>query len=185
MQGAWLLLISLGVFFIACIILYAVYVALRLKNDHGVIEPFSLNRWFILTTVILIGVSTLMNLAVSAVKREARVDLLRYLVLAFILSLVFFGIQSLCMADLVDKFTGDSSVGRTLHGLTFVLAFLHALHVFGGLIASGLVLVGAWKGKYDHESYFPIRFSALYWHFLDVVWVLMIIAFSMAARLSK
>ena len=69
--------------------------------------------------------------------------------------------------------------------MTFVLAMLHALHVVGGMIGMGIVFVRAWQGRYDHESYFAIRFSALYWHFLDVVWLLMLVAFGIAAALSK
>ena len=40
-------------------------------------------------------------------------------------------------------------------------------------------------GKYDHERHFPIRFSALYWHFLDVVWVVMLGCFALAAYVSE
>jgi cytochrome c oxidase subunit III len=184
-QGAWLLLISLGVFFVACIVLYAIYVVLRLSGERGPVAPFYLPISFIFTTVILVAISTCLHLAVGAVRREARADLLRYLVLAFALALGFFAVQGMGMTWLVARFADDVFADRSLYGFTFVLALLHALHVVGGLIALGVVVVRALHGVYDHESYFAIRFSALYWHFLDGVWLLMLIAFGIAAALSK
>ncbi|MCC6507460.1 MAG: heme-copper oxidase subunit III [Pirellulaceae bacterium] len=184
-QGAWLLLISLGVFFVATIMLYAVYVVLRLTSGTERVAPFYLPLNFIWTTIILIAISICMHLAVEAVRREARTDLLRYLTITLILALAFFGVQSYGMILIVGRFADDASPNRSLYGMTFVLALLHALHVVGGLVAVGVVYLRAWKYKYDHESYFAIRFCALYWHFLDIVWVLMLIAFGIAAALSK
>lgn len=184
-QGAWLLLASLSVFFAATIILYAIYVILRMTSPEHPVAPFYLPLNFVATTVILIGISACLHLAVEAVRREARTDLLRYLVLSLILALAFFAVQSFGMAWVVSRFADDQSPNRSLYGMTFVLALLHALHVVGGLIALCVVVARAWHGRYDHESYFAIRFSAWYWHFLDIVWLLMLVAFGIAAALSK
>lgn len=184
-QGAWLLLISLSIFFLATIALYAIYVVMRMSGGKDPVAPFYLPISFITTTVILIAISTCLHLAVEAVRREARKDLMRYLVLAALLALAFFGVQSYGMAWIVSRFANDMSASRSLYGMTFVLALLHALHVVGGLIALGMVTVRTLHGKYDHESYFAIRFCALYWHFLDIVWLLMLVAFGIAAALSK
>lgn len=184
-QGAWLLLVSLSIFFVATIILYAIYVVLRMTRGEETVAPFYLPLNFIGTTTILVGISVCMHLAVAAVRREARTDLLRYLVLSLILSVAFFAVQSFGMVWVVTRFAADASPNRSLYGMTFVLALLHALHVVGGLVGLGIVLVRAWRGRYDHESYFAIRFCALYWHFLDIVWLLMLVAFGIAAALSK
>ncbi len=184
-QGAWLLIISLTVFFVSTILLYGLYVVLRMTSNAEKVAPFYLPLNFVATTVILVAISTCLSLAVQAVKREARVDLLRYLVLSMILAIAFFAVQGWGMANIVTRFANDVSPNRSLYGMTFVLALLHALHVVGGMIALGMVLVRAWKGRYDHESYFAVRFCAIYWHFLDIVWVLMLIVFGVAAALSK
>ncbi len=62
-------------------------------------------------------------------------------------------------------------------GMVVVLAFLHALHVAGGVLALGIVGARSLLGKYDHERYWAVDFAALYWHFLDVVWVSMLVVF--------
>jgi cytochrome c oxidase subunit 3 len=184
-QGAWLLLISLGIFFVSTIMLYALYVVMRLKSGTEQVAPFYLPLNFVLTTIILIAISACSHLSVEAVKREAQPEFLRYLTVTLILSMAFFLVQSFGMVWIVNRFADDGSPNRSLYGMTFVLALLHALHVVGGMIGMGIVYVRALKGRYDHESYFAVRFNALYWHFLDLVWILMLIAFGIAAALSK
>lgn len=184
-QGAWLLLISLGVFFVSTIILYAIYVIMRLSNGTEQVAPFYLPLNFVLTTLILISISICLHLSVESVKREAQPEMVRYLTATLILAILFFVVQSYGMIWIVNRFAEDGSPNRSIYGMTFVLALLHALHVVGGMIAMCVVYVRALKGRYDHEGYFAIRFNALYWHFLDVVWILMLIAFGIAAALSK
>ncbi len=182
LQGAWLFLLSLAVFFVSCIILYTLYVLMRLK---GAIQPFSIPLGFVFATISLVATSVCMHLAVEAVRREKRTDLYRYLVLSFLLSLVFFVIQASSMAWMMSQYYEAEAPNWNLHGLTFFLVFLHALHVIGGMVALYLVLMGTKRDIYDHESYFPIHFCALYWHFLDFVWVCMLVAFAIAAIVSK
>ncbi len=184
-QGAWLLLISLGIFFVSTIMLYAVYVVMRLTNGSEPVAPFYLPLNFLLTTLILVAISICLHLSVASVKREAQPEMMRYLTATMILALLFFVVQSYGMVLIVNRFAGDGTPNRSLYGMTFVLALLHALHVVGGMIGMCIVYVRGMKGRYDHESYFAVRFNALYWHFLDVVWILMLIAFGIAAALSK
>lgn len=184
-QGAWLLLISLAVFFVSTIILYAIYVVMRLTSGSERVAPFYLPLNFVLTTIILIAISTCLHLSVESVKREAQPELMRYLSATMILAILFFIVQSYGMAWIVTRFADDGSPNRSIYGMTFVLALVHALHVVGGMVGMCIVYVRAMKGRYDHESYFALRFNALYWHFLDVVWILMLIAFGIAAALSK
>ena len=71
------------------------------------------------------------------------------------------------------------------NGLTFFLVVLHALHVVGGVAGMVLLLFGISRNRYDHERHFPVRFCALYWHFLDLVWIIMLLGFGLAAFVSK
>ena len=64
--------------------------------------------------------------------------------------------------------------------MVFVLIFVHAVHVVGGLVALGIILVRANAHAYDHEHYAPVANLALYWHFLDGVWVVLFVAFLIA-----
>ncbi|MEO8269276.1 MAG: cytochrome c oxidase subunit 3, partial [Aureliella sp.] len=124
-------------------------------------------------------------MAVEAVQRERRIDLARYIILAFVLGLAFFVVQGSALAWMVSEMLQPTALVNNLYGLTFVLVIVHALHVVGGVAGLTFILFGLSRGKYDHERYFPIRFCALYWHFLDAVWILMLVSFFLAAYVSK
>lgn len=184
-QGAWLFLGSLTVFFISCMILYAIYVLLRIAPQAGEVQPFYVPRSFLLTTVNLVAISILLHLAVAAIRMEKRVDFSRYIILAFVLSLVFFGTQGTGLAWMVTEMQKPGAVMQNLYGLTFFLVIVHALHVVGGVAGMVFLLFGLMRESYDHERHFPVRFCAMYWHFLDLVWVIMLASFALAAYVSK
>jgi len=48
---------------------------------------------------------------------------------------------------------------------------LHALHVLIGLFMSAVVQIKAWQGKFSPDRHTTVQVYALYWHFVDVVWV--------------
>ena len=47
------------------------------------------------------------------------------------------------------------------------------LHVLGGIIGLVTTVRHAMQDKYDHENYAGIKHAAMYWHFLDGVWIVM------------
>ena len=184
-QGVVLLLVSLGVFFFSSMLLYAIYVLLRIAPEVGQIIPFYLPRGFLLTTTILIAISVLLHLAVGAVRIERQVDFRRYVVLALALSLVFFATQGSGLFWMVNQLLQPHPTMVNLYGFTMFLVIVHALHVIGGVAGLVFLVFGIFRQAYDHERYFPVRFCALYWHFLDVVWIVMMFCFGLAAYVSK
>lgn len=185
MQGAILLLVTLGVFFFSSLILYAIYVLLRLEPNVGEIIPFFLPRGFLLTTVILVSISILLQMAVGAVRQERQADFSRYVVIAFLLAIAFMISQSIALMWMVNQLIQPHQSTVNLYGLTMALVMVHALHVIGGVAGIVHLLFGIFRKSYDHERHFPVRFCAIYWHFLDVVWVLMLGCFGLAAWISK
>lgn len=183
-QGAWLFLVSLAVFFISCVLLYAIYVVSRVTPPGITVAPFYLPRSFVLTTIVLIAISISLHLAVGAIRRERRTDFVRYVIIAAILSVAFFIVQAGGMSWMIQELE-RSAFDRSLYGFTFVLVLIHALHVVGGAAGITFILFGVSRGAYDHERHWPIRFCALYWHFLDIVWILMMASFALASVVSK
>jgi cytochrome c oxidase subunit 3 len=49
--------------------------------------------------------------------------------------------------------------------------------VLGGIIPLAVVLAKAAKGAYTRESHGAVRVLAWYWHFLDIVWLMMFATF--------
>jgi heme/copper-type cytochrome/quinol oxidase subunit 3 len=185
MQGALVLLGSLAVFFLCSLILYAIYVVARVGPGAQEIIPFYLPRGFLATTIILIAISILLHMAVGAVREERQSDFRRYIVISTILSLVFFVTQGTGMSWMIQQLLKPSKTILNLYGFTMFLVLVHALHVVGGVAGLFLLLFGIRRDAYDHERNFPVRFCALYWHFLDGLWIVMLLCFGLAAFMSK
>ena len=49
----------------------------------------------------------------------------------------------------------------------------HGAHVIIGIIWALWVVWRAWKGHYSAENYVGVETFGLYWHFVDVVWILL------------
>lgn len=52
----------------------------------------------------------------------------------------------------------------------FMMTGMHAFHVFTGLILLAIVWLNGRRGLYDVRNY-PVEAAAVYWHFVDVVWI--------------
>jgi cytochrome c oxidase subunit 3 len=52
----------------------------------------------------------------------------------------------------------------------FMMTGMHAFHVFTGLIVLAIVWSNGRRGLYDEKNY-PVEAAAVYWHFVDVVWI--------------
>lgn len=56
----------------------------------------------------------------------------------------------------------------------YVLTGFHGLHVFVGLILISTVLLRSLKrNHYDEHHHFGVQATELYWHFVDVVWIIL------------
>jgi cytochrome c oxidase subunit III len=184
-QGAWLFLGSLGVFFLSSMILFVIYIAMRLQRLGPEVRAYNLPLGFIFTTLLLIAVSITLHFAVVAARSNQTKAVLRMSLLAGLFAMLFWIVQSLGMYSLVQRSLQVSVPGLSPYGFTFILAFLHALHVVGGMIGLLFVIFGAVREKYDHERYWGLKFCANYWHFLDVVWIVMLLGFSVAIVLIQ
>ena len=60
---------------------------------------------------------------------------------------------------------------------------LHALHVLLGLMMSSVVQIKAWLGKFSAEKHTTVEVYALYWHFVDVVWLFVMPTFILSPHI--
>ncbi len=58
-----------------------------------------------------------------------------------------------------------------VYSLFYTMTGFHAFHVFTGVVFLVIVLRNARKGLYTPQRHFPVEAAAVYWHFIDVVWV--------------
>jgi len=182
--GLWLVLASLGMLFISSMLMYVlmrmhVFGFGRLTND-----PIHMPLLAWCSTAVLFAGSFTIHRAVVAIRRERLAQCLKFLYITSAIAVLFLVVQTPCMAEVLDAHRQISAASEarkglsnfapvSAYGLVFFLIMLHALHVLGGIVALGVVTWRARHQKYDHESYLGVQFAARYWHFLDIVWVVM------------
>lgn len=115
--------------------------------------------------------------AVESIKRERQRSFQRWLWIAVIAGTAFFVLQIFGMVRLLDAHRETSPNEIRVFGFALFLAALHAAHVLGGFALLGWVLVQGLRGVYDHERHWPVDNCAIYWHFLDGVWLVMLATF--------
>ncbi len=137
-------------------------------------------------TIILMFSSLTMMLALQAVRSDDQRGLKKYLFLTFILGATFLGIQAyeylhfifgsehlkeaLAASGLGGEYFRPSS---SIYAACFFGATgFHGLHVFSGLIFILYVLVKALKGHWSSENHVRVETLTLYWHFVDLMWML-------------
>jgi len=64
---------------------------------------------------------------------------------------------------------GPSGFGATF----FTLTGFHGFHVFCGVVLLGWALRRGFKGVYSSKNFIGIEVVGLYWHFVDLVWILL------------
>jgi heme/copper-type cytochrome/quinol oxidase subunit 3 len=67
--------------------------------------------------------------------------------------------------------------------LFFTITGLHGLHVLVGLVFSIWIQVRAWKGAFDEERHVSVQNFAMYWHFVDTVWLFVLLTLYISPNL--
>lgn len=173
----YLFLASLGVFFCAGLVSYWV---IRTQSFQPISREYlslTLPVSFWISTIALIFVSGFLQCSVWCIRREYQVAFRRWLIGAWIAALAFLAIQYFGMTSLLSTHFTQTDGSTKVYGICFTMAFLHALHVVGGLVFLGWVILQGFRSRYDHERNYAVEHCAAYWHFLDVVWVAMLVTF--------
>jgi cytochrome c oxidase subunit 3 len=93
-----------------------------------------------------------------------------------LLGVTFIVLQWLGFNELWEQqvtFRGVSGAGQFL----YVIFGLHALHVVGGVIALVVMFTKAFFGKIKTYSPVPVEVAATYWHFVDILWIYLLVFF--------
>jgi cytochrome c oxidase subunit 3 len=117
-------------------------------------------------TCILVTSSFTMHWAVQSIRRGDRTGLRAGLVLTIFLGAAFLITQMVEYAH-VGFNTSDGAFASTFFGLTG----LHGAHVFIGLSLLTFAAVRSFRGHYSPEHYHGVEIPGIYWHFVDVMWI--------------
>ena len=159
--GLWLFLISDSFVFGGLMVMRI--------NLLGLTRPH-LNQFLglIVTAVLLIS-SFFMNRGETMMHNGDRKGFLTNLLITFGLGLAFvIGVIFVEWPGAIRE--GVTPSGGPYGAAFFMMTGMHAFHVVTGLIFLMIVYRNARRGLYDEKNY-PVEAAAVYWHFVDLVWI--------------
>jgi heme/copper-type cytochrome/quinol oxidase subunit 3 len=168
----WLFLSSECLLFGALITTYVLYRGASLvgpypgpKSQGGIFDiPYTS-----VSSFVLLASSLTMVLALAAAQKRDMGRMRLWLLATALLGMTFVGGQ---VYEFTSFYHEGLKISTNLFGTTFyVLTGFHGLHVTVGILML-LALVGmSYNDKLPGDPSFPIEMVGLYWHFVDIVWI--------------
>jgi cytochrome c oxidase subunit 3 len=122
-------------------------------------------------TIILVSSSFVMHLGQKAIKKNDTSGLQKWFFLTAAMGAIFLVGQGYEYTH-----TGFGLTTNLFTSCFYVLTGFHGLHVTFGLL---LILAVLWRsrreGHYSSQSHFGVEAAELYWHFVDVVWIILFV----------
>jgi cytochrome c oxidase subunit 3 len=191
--GMWIFLVTEIMFFGGLFMAYLLYRtkfpwAFAAGSNHLNVVMGGIN------TVVLIGSSLTMALAVYYAQTGVRRLQIVFLLVTMLLGTTFLGIKGVEYYDkyrdnlipvagffkweqpppheagIQDQETYARNV-QMFYWIYFAMTGLHAFHMVIGLGVLSFLVYFAWRGRYTPEYHAPVELSGLYWHFVDIVWI--------------
>ncbi len=159
--GLWLFLISDSFVFAGLMV--------TRMNLLGLTRPPLNQALGLAITMVLLISSFFMNRGETLMNNGDRKGYLRNVLITFILGVVFLlGVVLVEWPTAIREGLTPSS--GPYGAVFFMMTGMHAFHVVTGLIFLMIVYRNARKGLYDQKNY-PVEAAAVYWHFVDLVWI--------------
>ncbi len=122
-------------------------------------------------TIILILSSVTCQMGVWGIMRDDHRGFVRNFGATLVLGITFLLLQAFDYSVLMNE---GLSMSSTTFGTTyFTLTGFHGAHVFGGVLMLAVVLYRGMAGQFSAKHFDMVEATSLYWHFVDVVWVLL------------
>jgi heme/copper-type cytochrome/quinol oxidase subunit 3 len=167
--GMWIFLAADTMTFGSAI---AAYGALRIGNMNWPIPSTILGiPSTAVMTFVLICSSVTMVEALSSIRHGQLASFRKFQALTVLGGLIFLGLQAREWTHLIV--TEGLSIKTSLFSATFfILTGFHGCHVFGGVVYLSVLLIRAAMGKLTAAGAHLVEIAGLYWHFVDLVWIL-------------
>jgi len=142
------------------------------KSRADWLKDFQLPTAFYYSTIVIIGCSITFHLAKKAIQKDNQRATTSFLLATLALGGLFVVLQFAGFGQIVESgyyFTGaESSITTTF---LYIVTLVHLLHLAGGLIALFIIIFKQLKGRYNASETLGIELGAMYWHFLDLLWI--------------
>jgi heme/copper-type cytochrome/quinol oxidase subunit 3 len=117
-------------------------------------------------TIILLASSGTMWWGESGIRAGSQMRLRLGLLVTLLLGAAFLVIQG------IEYSKKDFGLQSNAYGsLFFTITGFHGAHVFVGLLFNIFVQIRAWLGHFSAKRHLAVTNAAMYWHFVDAVWL--------------
>ncbi|WP_369752594.1 heme-copper oxidase subunit III [Flavobacterium sp. WC2409] len=142
------------------------------KSRVDWLKDFQLPTAFYYSTIVIIGCSVTFHLAKKAIQKDNKSATTTFLLSTLALGILFVVLQFVGFGQIVENgyyFTGsESSITTTF---LYIVTVVHLIHLAGGLISLLIIIYNHFKQKYNSTQTLGIELGAMYWHFLDFLWL--------------
>ncbi len=139
------------------------------RKAEGNWVEFQLPKMFTISTIVIILSSFSIQYALHCVKKNMFSNAKIATLITLGLGLAFIFTQFFAWTVLVDN--QIYFVGNPSGSFLYVLSGLHLAHLVGGIFALIVVSIKTLMEKYTTNDYLGMQLFAIYWHFLDILWV--------------
>ncbi|MEP7195359.1 MAG: cytochrome c oxidase subunit 3 [Saprospiraceae bacterium] len=149
--------------------------AYLVRKPVGNWYEFKLPMQFFYSTVIIVLTSVFLEISFKKLKEGKEVAFSRNLLLSLLLGIGFLASQVFAFKTMMHSgLFIDLNVSVSF---LYVIAGLHGIHVFGGVVALILSLMVAFTGTTQLNSMRILKFDLLrqYWHFIGVLWIYLLV----------
>ena len=150
--------------------LTSAYFVSKSRGDWA--KNFQMPTAFFYSAIVILLCSVSFVLAKRAIKKDDRKTTTIMLFAALILGFTFIYFQFQGFDKLIQNgyfFTGpESNITSTF---LYVVVITHLAHLLGGIISLLIIIYNHFKQKYNSSQFIGIELGAMYWHFLDGLWI--------------
>jgi cytochrome c oxidase subunit 3 len=162
----WISMISMTMMFAG---LTSAYVVSRSRTDW---VSFNLPNAFNISTTLIVLSSFTFLMAKRFIKKENQQLTTLFLIATLLLGLGFVYFQFDGFSQIYQEglyFAGNQSTVKS--SFIYGIAIAHLVHVFAGIIVLIVVLFNQLSKKYSASNYLGLELGAIFWHFVDILWV--------------
>lgn len=166
----WIAMASIIMAFSGLISAYLV----KMNQDNWL--QFDLPSIFTVSTIVILLSSATMYLSLKKFKERELPQYRICITITALLGILFITLQ--VIGFFTTDHLGVKLVGKGANAsgsFLLVIAGLHILHVLGGVIALLVQFFKAFSGRSRNYSSVPIEVTALYWHFVDILWIVIFV----------
>ncbi|WP_339882206.1 cytochrome c oxidase subunit 3 [Polaribacter vadi] len=169
----WVSMISMVMFFAGLTSAYVI----SMKREDWV--AFDLPQAFYISTILIVASSITLLLSQRFLKQDKRQLSLIMVVVTLLLGIGFVWQQYVGFNQLKSIglfFTGSESTVST--SFIIGISFMHVLHIIAGLVVLFVVIYNHFKYKYNSDDMLGFELGAIFWHFVDLLWIYLFLFFS-------